>query len=132
MKIQTFVDPLLAARRPRHQLVNLERGTVVAGRVESAFDSESRRRGLLGRDGMAPEEVLIIAPCSGVHTFFMRFAIDALFVARDGRVVRARRNLAPWRLALAWLAFAVVEGAPVLIERSGTRPGDRLALRRDG
>ena len=101
----------------------------MAGRVEGAFDSETRRRGLLGRKGMTAEEALIIAPCNGVHTFFMRFAIDAVFVAKDGRVVKACCTVRPWRLALAWRAFAVIEGAPGLIERSRTRPGDRLALR---
>jgi len=129
VKTPTFVDPLLARPAVGHRLVNLERGTVVAGRVEPAFDSQTRRKGLLGRDAMALEDALIIAPCNSVHTFFMRFAIDAVFVAKDGRVVRACRSLPPWRLALAWRAFAVIEGAPGLIERSGTRPGDRLALR---
>lgn len=129
MRKPTFVDPLLSRSRVPHSLVNLERGTVVVGRVEAAFDSEARRRGLLGRDGMPDDEALIIAPCNGVHTFFMRFAIDALFVAKDGRVVKACRGVRPWRIALAWRAFAVIEGAPGLVERSGTRCGDRVALR---
>ena len=127
----TFVDPLLRRTRPgiRHNLVNVETGRVVAGRVEAAFDSETRRRGLLGRDGMPEEEALIIAPCNGVHTFFMRFAIDVVFVAKDGRVVKACPRVRPWRTAIAWRAFAAIEGAPGLIERSGTRRGDRLVVR---
>ena len=129
MRKPTFVDPLLRRSRGDLQLVNVERGTVVAGRVVAAFDSETRRRGLLGRDGMPEDEALIIAPCNGVHTFFMRFAIDIVFVAKDGRVVKACRRVRPWRMALAWRAFAVIEGAPGLIERSGTRPGDRVAVR---
>jgi len=124
----TFVDPLLRRSHADLRLVNVERGTVVAGRVSAAFDSKSRKRGLLGRDGMPEDEALIIAPCNGVHTFFMRFAIDIVFVAKDGSVVKARRGVRPWRIALAWRAFAVIEGAPGLIERSGTRPGDRVAL----
>jgi uncharacterized membrane protein (UPF0127 family) len=96
--------------------------------VLSAFDSDTRRRGLLGRDGMPEDEALIIAPCNGVHTFFMRFAIDIVFVSKDGQVLKTRRGVRPWRMALAWGAFAVIEGAPGLIERSGTRAGDQVAV----
>jgi len=124
----TFVDPLLKRHVVPQSLVNVERGTRVAGRVVAAFDSETRRRGLLGRAGMPEDEALIIAPCNAVHTFFMRFAIDVVFVAKDGRVLKACRGVRPWRVAVAWRAFAVIEGAPGLIERSGTRPGDRVAL----
>jgi len=126
----TFVDPLLRRSHADLRLVNVERGTVVAGRVSAAFDSQTRKRGLLGRAGMSNEEALIIAPCNGVHTLFMRFAIDIVFVAKDGRVVKACQGVRPWRIALAWRAFAVIEGAPGLIERSGTRPGDRVALQK--
>jgi uncharacterized membrane protein (UPF0127 family) len=124
-----FLEPLLTRAAAPQALVNLTRGTVVAGRVEGAFDSASRKHGLLGRDGLETENALVIAPCSGVHTFFMRFPIDVLFVARDGRVKKATRSVSPWRIALGLGSFAVVEGAPGMIERSGTRSGDQVALR---
>jgi len=124
-----FLEPLLKRNAAPQQLVNLTRGTVVATRLEGAFDSASRKQGLLGRDGLDGERALVIAPCSGVHTFFMRFPIDVLFVARDGRIKKVSRSVAPWRVALSLGAFAVVEGAAGMVDRSGTLPGDQLGLR---
>ena len=124
-----FLQPLLESGSASPVLVNVTRGTVVAGRLDAAFDSGSRRRGLLGREALPAGQALVIAPCSGVHTFFMRFAIDLLFVGRDGRVRKAKRAMAPWRLAFRPGGFAVIEAAPGTIERSGTETGDLLALR---
>ncbi len=124
-----FLEPLLRPGRSPVSLVNVTRGTTVAEQLETAFDSGSRKRGLLGRDGLSTGRALVIAPCSGVHTFFMRFPLDLLFLTRDGRVRQTRRAVAPWRIALAPGSFAVVEGAAGMVERSGTRPGDHLALR---
>jgi len=124
-----FLDPLLRRQARPQELVNVTRGTVVARKLDAAFDSAARKHGLLGRDGLDDASALVIAPCSAVHTFFMRFPIDVLFVDRDGRVKRARRGLAPWRVALGLGAFAVVEGPAGMIQRSGTQAGDELALR---
>jgi hypothetical protein len=123
-----FLSPLLASPSSGHVLVNVDRDTRLASSLETAFDSETRRRGLLGRDGMAGDAALVIAPCGGVHTFSMRFAIDVIFAKKDGTVVKTSPGLRPWRVAVAIGAFAVIEGPLGLIERSGTRPGDRLAV----
>jgi uncharacterized membrane protein (UPF0127 family) len=97
--------------------------------LESAFDSASRKRGLLGRDGLPPAHALVIAPCSGVHTFRMRFPIDVIYAARDGRVVKLRPDLRPGRISLAVSAFATIEMAAGAIARTGLRVGDRLIVR---
>jgi uncharacterized membrane protein (UPF0127 family) len=125
-----FLEPLVRRGGADVSLVNVTRGTTVAARIEAAFDSGSRNRGLLGRDRMPEGRALVLAPCSSVHTFFMRFALDLLFVARNGRVKKAKRAVAPWRIALAPGSFAVVEVAPGTVDRSGTRPGDFLEVRR--
>ncbi|HET9832290.1 MAG TPA: DUF192 domain-containing protein, partial [Vicinamibacterales bacterium] len=72
---------------------------------------------------------MILAPCSAVHTFFMRFSIDVAFVARDGRVIKVRTTVAPWRIAAAFGAFAVIELAAGSLGRSNTLRGDVLSLR---
>lgn len=111
------------ARRVR----NATRGTVVAERVRNARTFLARTRGLLGRSSLEPGEGLRIEPCSSIHMFFMRFAIDAIFVDREGRVTRTVENLRPWRLALGGRgARAVIELPLGTIAATRTEPGDRL------
>jgi len=109
-------------------LHNSSRAGVVADTVELAVTSPTRRRGLLGRDGLAPGHALLIAPCSSIHTWFMRFPIDVIFVARDGLVLKTRAAIPAWRMSAGWGAFAVVELAAGAIAKSGVKPGDRLDL----
>jgi len=109
-------------------------GTIepIATRVTPAFDSASRRQGLLGRAALGDDEALAIAPCSAVHTFGMQFAIDLLFADRDGKVIKVREALRPNRISAGWGAFAVIEVASGTIARTGLKPGRRLELRRAG
>jgi uncharacterized membrane protein (UPF0127 family) len=97
-----------------------------------AGDSAERRRGLLARDGLEEGEGLVIAPSQGVHTFGMRFPIDIVGVARDGRVVLIRPGVRPRRLVLAWRAFAMVELREGAAAGHDLRQGDRLVTARLG
>ena len=90
-------------------LVVRETGATLATTVEVAFDSTSRKRGLLGRASLAAGHALIIAPCSGIHTFGMQFPIDVVFVAKDGSVLKIRHAMPAGRLAAAIRAFATIE-----------------------
>ncbi len=121
-----FVSSRLKCPDVRHVLRNERTGLVLAEVLEAAFDSRARRRGLLGRDSLAPGSALIIAPCNSIHTFFMRFAIDVVFVRRDGEVVKVSRAVPAWRVRLAPRAFAVVEMAAGAFDGDGVRVGDRL------
>jgi uncharacterized membrane protein (UPF0127 family) len=113
----------------RYGLWNLRTGEAVAARVIAAFDSSSRRQGLLGRGALPRGEALILAPCSSVHTAFMRFPLDLVFLDRRGRVLKTSAGVRPWRIRAAWRAFAVVELAAGSVQRSGTASGDVLELR---
>ncbi|MDD5628380.1 MAG: DUF192 domain-containing protein [Elusimicrobia bacterium] len=108
---------------------NRTRGREVASRVAVADDSVSRSRGLLGRTAMAPEEGLWIVPCPMIHTFFMKFAIDVVFLDRELRVVRVLEGLKPWRVS-PWVfrAHSVLELAGGRL-RGSVAVGDRLELR---
>ena len=86
MSKPTFLGPLIGKGPGQCELVNADSGSVLASHVEPAFDSKARKRGLLGRDSLAADAVLILAPSSAIHTFSMRFPIDILFVARNGTV----------------------------------------------
>jgi hypothetical protein len=123
-----FLRPLLKRSEGPLRLLNERTGLSVATTLEGAFDSASRKRGLLGRDSLPQGHALIIAPSNMVHTFFMRFAIDILIAARDGRVVKARQNVPARRLVGALRGFAVIEMAANELERSGTAAGDRLLV----
>ena len=112
----------------QHALQNVRSGGLVASRIELALDSESRRRGLLGRDKLDQGAALIIAPCSAIHTFFMRFAIDVVFVARDGRVLKTYSALGRRRIAFSAGAFAVIELPAGAIAQSEAKPGDIVQL----
>ena len=96
-----FLTPLFAAPADTCPLVNERLGVALAARVSGAFDSRSRRRGVLGRDAMVSGTALAIAPCSAIHTFFMRFPIDVIFAYRDGVVLKVCRNVRRWRVAFA-------------------------------
>lgn len=127
--MKSFLSPLVGADAGRFVLENTRTGAIVAGNLLVAFERAARNKGLLGRESLAEGTAMIIAPCASVHTFFMRFAIDIAFVAKDGRVVKTRTAIAPWRLAGAFRSFAVVELPAGALARSHTIRGDVLAVR---
>ena len=118
--------------RPRVRLLNRTRGAVLALRVERAERVLDRLRGLLGRASLEEGEALAIAPCASIHTFFMKFPIDAVFLDRRGRVVRAVPDLTPWRATRFHLrADLAVELPAGTLARTGTREVDELAFEPD-
>jgi hypothetical protein len=129
MSTPTFLGPLIGKGVGQCELVNAERGSVLASRVEPAFDSTTRKKGLLGRDSIPDDYALIIAPCSAVHTFGMRTPLDLVFVAKNGTVTKTCRGVQPWRMAGSMRAHAVVEAAPGFIDRHDIVPGETVALR---
>jgi uncharacterized protein len=110
-------------------LVNQRTDEALASHVEVAVTRSARRKGLLGRDGLGTSSALILAPCAAIHTMFMRFDIDAVFVDDDGRAVKVVRNLVPWRIAATASARAVVEFRAGTLRDDDVTVGDRLYLR---
>ncbi|MGH2462759.1 MAG: DUF192 domain-containing protein [Candidatus Limnocylindria bacterium] len=111
------------------RVVNTSRGTALAERCRVASGLADRARGLLGRRGLAAGEGLYVERAPSIHMFFMRFAIDAVFVDAGGRVVRVVDNLRPWRI-VAWVRGAsdCVELPAGSVQLTGTQVGDVLAL----
>src|SRR5436309_2887590 len=126
--MSSFKNALLRSGEASHQLVNRRNRAVLATVVVAAVDSASRRRGLLGLDEMPAGEALIIAPCNAIHTWFMRFTIDVAFVAKTGEVIKRYDSVRPWRMAIAWRAFAVVELAAGTLRASETVKGDIVEI----
>jgi hypothetical protein len=79
---------------------NETKGATVATNVRIAKSMWARFWGLMGRRSLPGDEGLWIAPCSSVHTFFMRFPIDVVFLDRGGRVVKIVAAMKPWRAAV--------------------------------
>jgi uncharacterized membrane protein (UPF0127 family) len=110
-------------------LLHRTNGAVLAERVERAVTVLQRMRGLLGRDTLPEGEALVIDPCTSIHTFFMRFAIDAAFLSRDGRVVRAISAMKPWRATRLYPSAAMVVELPAgTLARTATSEGDELVF----
>jgi uncharacterized membrane protein (UPF0127 family) len=85
-------------------------------------------RGLLGRSGLARGEGLLLQPAGSIHTFFMRFPIDAVFLDADRRVLRVVADVRPWRTAAVRRARAVLELAAGEAARVGMEAGTVLRL----
>jgi uncharacterized membrane protein (UPF0127 family) len=105
---------------------NTTRGTSLGDNIEIADSSASRAKGLLKRNGLDEGTGLWIVPCEAVHTFFMRFTIDVVYIDRKKRVRKAVKNLVPWRMSMCLPAHSVIELPAGTIERSHTQKGDQL------
>lgn len=78
--------------------------TILGVRAVVAETFLERARGLIGRTALAREEGMLILKCNTIHTLFMRFAIDAIFLDGQNRVVKVVRAIRPWRL-FVWGGF---------------------------
>lgn len=67
--------------------------------MEKADTALKRMVGLLSRSGLGPEEGMLLSPCPQVHTFFMRFAMDAVFMDKNGKVLKVIPSMKPWRVS---------------------------------
>jgi uncharacterized membrane protein (UPF0127 family) len=103
-------------------------GGVVCERCTLADSPFARMRGLLGRRDLGSDEGILLRPAGSIHTFFMRFSIDAVFLDRDLRVVRVAERMPPWRTAAARGARAVLELRAGEAERRGLVPGVALEV----
>jgi len=126
--VRSFLTPLVDADAGAFVLRNARTRGVVASELLPAFDSKSRQVGLLGRESLPPLAAMLIAPTNAIHTFFMKFPIDVIFVAKDGRVVKIRSALRAWRLSACLRGHAVIEMAADTVARTGTIVGDRLTV----
>ena len=103
-------------------------GSVVCARCTDARTPLARMRGLLGRRELPVGEGIWLRPAASIHTLFMRFAIDAVFLDREGRVVRVVPELRPWRAAAARGARSVLELPSGECARRGVVEGERLEV----
>ena len=112
------------------QILNVTTGVAIARKATVAASFGQRMKGLLGRGGLSAEEALILRPGSSIHTFFMRFAIDVLFLDKDMRIVKLIQNMPPNRLSpIVWASRMVIELSAGKINQTNTQPGNVISIK---
>ena len=106
-------------------ITNLTRNTRLADRADVADHLPQRLVGLLSRASLSPGEALLFPRCNSIHTWFMRFPIDVVFV-KGGCVVKVVPSLGPFRLAWAGEADTVIELPAGMAAKTSTEAGARL------
>jgi uncharacterized protein len=108
--------------------VERQNGEVLCERCLVASSFRTRLRGLVGRRQLPETEGLLIRPAGSVHTFFMRFPIDVVFLDRDDSVLKVVPSLQPRRLAGARRARRALELTAGACARAGLAVGESLEL----
>ena len=97
-----------------------------------ADTSAKRRTGLLKHERLNPGEGLWIVPCESVHTFFMKFPIDLVYLDKQKKVRKVRHRVPAWRLSVCLSAHSILELPAGTLEQTGTQVGDELVVEKLG
>jgi uncharacterized protein len=111
---------------PKLRVRNQTRDTVLAERADIADTAAARNRGLLKRTSLESGEGLWIVPCEGVHTIGMKFPIDVVFLSRKRKVLKIRREMKKWRMAICLRGHSVLELPAGMCDAAQTKVGDQL------
>jgi len=112
----------------KYRVRNITRGTSIGDDIDTAETSAQRRTGLLKHRKLDDGAGLWIIPCEAVHTFFMKFPIDLIYLDREHRVRATVRELVPWRFSMCLPAHSILELPAGTIDRTNTRKGDQLVM----
>ncbi len=96
--------------------------------MDIADTSAKRRVGLLKHQGLEAGTGLWILPCESVHTFFMKFAIDLVYLDRKKKVRKVRNAVPAWRMSACLTAHSILELPAGTAARTGTQAGDQLSI----
>jgi uncharacterized membrane protein (UPF0127 family) len=109
------------------KIINTTRNTVLADHVIVADSAFSRLKGLLGKKRLENNHALILKPCNSIHTFFMAFSIDVLFIDKQNKVIEALSCIAPFRMSKIYIRSACVIELPAgSIKATSTSIADTL------
>jgi len=113
------------------EIKNFTRDTSVVSNGHVASNFFTRFKGLMDATSLAEGDGLLIAPCNSIHTHFMRFPIDVLYVSKDGAVVAVDHAMAPWRFGrIHRRTHFVIELPAGTAAATGTEVGDRIEVKR--
>ena len=104
-------------------------GRELAGSLSVATTFLSRLKGLICRKALYQGEGLLISPCRGVHTLFLRFPIDVVFLDKDHRIIEAVENLQPGRMTQVLLSSrSVIELPSGTLLKSRSAVGNQIII----
>ena len=110
-------------------LHNQTRQTQILTDLRVAESTYSRMKGLLGTSTLSANEALWIHACNSVHTFFMSYSIDCVFLDRHLRIKSLVEDVKPGRIVWPrWGAVSVIEMKSGSIRRAGLHVGDQLQV----
>ena len=111
------------------KILNITKNTVLADDVEIASTALKRMIGLLGKDNISAGNALVLMPCDSIHTFFMRFPIDVLFVDKSNKIIKAVKAIRPFRLTRVYFRSNYCVELPVgSIDAANTAEGDVIRM----
>jgi uncharacterized membrane protein (UPF0127 family) len=104
-------------------------GVVIATEVAAATSLWARFCGLMMRKELPEGHGLCLRPCSQIHMFFMRFALDVAFVNKDGKVLHVLHGIRPWRISrIVFGAAAAIELNPGVLKKAGVVKGSVVKM----
>ncbi len=115
----------------RLQIKNLNQNNTLADHCRIAQNFFTRLKGLLGKSDLEAGRGLLLKPCRSVHTCFMRFPIDVIFIDKDGEVLHLVENLKPFKTTpLVRKAYCALELPTGTVSKTGTSIGDKIIINR--
>ena len=109
------------------KLINKKNERILADNIKVANNSFTRLKGLLGRHSLDRGEGLHIIPCTSIHSFFMKFRFDAIFINKKNEVIHLIENMPAWGISkICFSAYSVVELPSGVINQTETDVGDVL------
>lgn len=108
------------------RIVLVDQDLCIIPQARCTGNALERMRGLLGRPPLTAAEALLIRPCSSVHMFGMRYALDLVYLRRDWTIRKLVHTLQPWRVSICPGAAMVIEMSAGRIAELGLTTGQRL------
>ncbi len=110
-------------------IINTTKNAVIARKGLVADTFLARMTGLLNKKSLLRDEALVITKCQSIHMFFMRFAIDAIFVSKDNVIVGLVKTIKPFRLSpIFFRASYVIEVPAGTIVQTEASLGDKIKI----
>ena len=111
------------------KIINISKNTILADKAEMAGTFFKRLIGLLNRKSLDKGEALILSPSNCIHSFFMRFSIDVLFLDQCGKVITALPSFRPFRVSPIYFhSFLTIELPETTLKLTNTQPGDTIQI----